>query len=291
MTDIFLSYTESDRDTARRIAGVLGKTGWTVWWDRRIPAGETWRSVLEHALEDMRCMVVLWSARSIESEWVYEEASEGRRQGKLVPVMIEKVRPPAGFREIQAADLTGWDGSADFEGLQMLLGDLESMLGKPLPADKEEARKRGEPPEDNAGPPYDPSDLAGGTITTPWWRQNARPILAAVAALLVAGAIYLALAGRQPAVAPPPLPEPERQASRPDTAPAPATPLPASPAADSPPVATAVEKLPPKPHAVVKRSETARTTSPRCADLLARVQLGESLSREAQAVFQKECQQ
>ncbi|MEO8411508.1 MAG: toll/interleukin-1 receptor domain-containing protein, partial [Propionivibrio sp.] len=74
MTDIFLSYTESDRDAARRIAGVLRTTGWTVWWDRRIPAGETWRSVLEDALENMRCMVVLWSARSIESEWVYEEA-------------------------------------------------------------------------------------------------------------------------------------------------------------------------------------------------------------------------
>lgn len=45
-------------------------------------------------------MVVLWSARSIESEWVYEEATEGRRQGKLVPVLIDAVRPPAGFREI-----------------------------------------------------------------------------------------------------------------------------------------------------------------------------------------------
>lgn len=56
MTDIFLSDTESDRDTARRIAGVLGKTGWTVWRDRRIPAGETWRNVLEYAQEDMRGM-------------------------------------------------------------------------------------------------------------------------------------------------------------------------------------------------------------------------------------------
>jgi hypothetical protein len=131
MTDIFLSYTERDRDTARRIAEALGSAGWTVWWDRRIPAGETWRTVLDHALEDMRCMVVLWSAKSIESEWVYEEASEGRRQRKLVPVMIENVRPPAGFREIQAADLSGWDGSPDFDGLRMLLADLENLLGKP----------------------------------------------------------------------------------------------------------------------------------------------------------------
>ena len=89
-------------------------------------------------------MVVLWSAKSIESEWVYEEASEGRRQGKLVPVMIENVRPPAGFREIQAADLTGWDGSADFDGLRMLLSDLENLLGKRR---RQRQRKRPRPSE------------------------------------------------------------------------------------------------------------------------------------------------
>ena len=47
MSDIFLSYTEQDREQARRIAAVLESVGWTVWWDRRIRAGETWRSVLD----------------------------------------------------------------------------------------------------------------------------------------------------------------------------------------------------------------------------------------------------
>lgn len=131
MTDIFLSYTKRDRDTARRVTKALGSAGWSVWWDRRIPVGKTWRDVLGHALEDSRCVVVLWSAESIKSEWVCEEATEGRRLGKLFPVMIEAVRPPAGFREIQAADLTGWDGSPDFDGLRILLSDIESLLGKP----------------------------------------------------------------------------------------------------------------------------------------------------------------
>ena len=44
---------------------MLESVGWTVWWDRRIPAGKTWRSMLEKALENMRRMIVLWSARSI----------------------------------------------------------------------------------------------------------------------------------------------------------------------------------------------------------------------------------
>ena len=50
---------------ARCVAAMLESVGWTVWRDRPIPAGETWLSMLEKALENMRRMIVLWSARSI----------------------------------------------------------------------------------------------------------------------------------------------------------------------------------------------------------------------------------
>jgi len=116
------------------MAQLLESSGWSVWWDRRIPAGENWRSVLEQALATMRCMVVLWSEHSVRSEWVCEEASEGRRLNKLIPVLIERVRPPAGFREIQAADLVDWDGSRDFPAVRELIRDLTERLGKPLAA-------------------------------------------------------------------------------------------------------------------------------------------------------------
>ena len=132
MADIFLSYAKEDRDVARQIATLLGNAGWVVWWDRRIPAGRTWRSVLEEALQEMRCMVVLWSAHSIESDWVRDEADEARVRKKLVPVLIEAVNPPVGFRNIQAADLSDWDGSSNAPGVQQLLGDLESLIGKPV---------------------------------------------------------------------------------------------------------------------------------------------------------------
>ena len=133
MADIFLSYSAKDREPARRLADRLQAAGWSVWWDRRIPAGRTWRSVLAHELETMRCMVVLWSADSVQSDWVCEEASEGRQLGRLVPVALDHVRPPAGFRELQAADLVGWDGTADFAGLQQLLDDIARLIGVPVP--------------------------------------------------------------------------------------------------------------------------------------------------------------
>jgi hypothetical protein len=133
MADIFLSYAKEDRDVARQLSRRLIQAGWTVWWDRRIPAGRTWRQMLESALREMRCMVVLWSSHSIESDWVKEEAEEARLRKKLVPVLIEAVIPPVGFRTIQAADLTDWDGVGESRGVRQLIADLELILGKSAP--------------------------------------------------------------------------------------------------------------------------------------------------------------
>jgi hypothetical protein len=151
MADIFLSYANEDRETARAVAGLLESAGCTVWWDRRIPAGRTWRSMIEEALRDMRCMVVLWSTHSIDSDWVKEEAEEARALGKLIPVLIEPVKPPVGFRSIQAADLTDWDGSADSLGARQLIADLQSLMAKPrqqtFPEAEEVSRKNRPIPE------------------------------------------------------------------------------------------------------------------------------------------------
>ncbi len=129
MDDIFISYANEDRDRAAQLATFLETEGWRVWWDRRIPAGRSWRSVLEEAVEDTRCMIVLWSENSVKSPWVAEEAEEARRLGKtLVPVMIQRVEPPLGFRTIQAANLINWDGSADHPAGRQLVADLKALL-------------------------------------------------------------------------------------------------------------------------------------------------------------------
>ncbi|HEX9662414.1 MAG TPA: TIR domain-containing protein, partial [Candidatus Binatia bacterium] len=133
MADIFLSYAKEDREAAHKLSMLLEGAGWSVWWDRRIPAGRTWRDVLEEALRSMGCMVVLWSSHSVDSDWVKEEAEEARSVKKLVPVLIDAVNPPVGFRAIQAADLTDWDGASESVGARQLIADLELLIGKPAP--------------------------------------------------------------------------------------------------------------------------------------------------------------
>jgi hypothetical protein len=119
MADIFISYAREDLESAGRLAATLQEQGWSVFWDRTIPAGKSWREVIGATLADARCIVVLWSQHSVDSHWVIEEADFGLRRRILIPAFIESAEPPFGFGSIQAADLSEWrvgrmERSSDF---------------------------------------------------------------------------------------------------------------------------------------------------------------------------------
>ena len=104
MTDVFISYSSEDRDRVRPLVATLERGGWDVWWDRQIDAGVAFDREIERAIDEAKCIVVVWSSTSVESEWVRTEAGEGLEKGNLVPVLIEDVKPPLAFRRIQAID-------------------------------------------------------------------------------------------------------------------------------------------------------------------------------------------
>ena len=134
MPDIFISYKRQDRPWAEALAQALEATGRSVWWDDRLAAGEQYDEVLETQLEQTRCVIVLWSAASIESRWVRTEANEGLRRNILVPVKIEDVEPPLAFRLIHTGSLIGWDRTAAHPLLADLVQDVNRMLGQPAAA-------------------------------------------------------------------------------------------------------------------------------------------------------------
>ena len=130
MADIFISYAREDLSRIQPLAKALEQQGWSVFWDRTIPAGKTWREVIGKALEDAGSVIVAWSKSSIESTFVQEEADRGRERKRLIPILIDDVRPPLGFGSFQAANLVNWNGQKDYPDFQALLGSISETLCK-----------------------------------------------------------------------------------------------------------------------------------------------------------------
>jgi pimeloyl-ACP methyl ester carboxylesterase len=119
MSDIFISYASEDRDRITPLVELLEAEGWTVWWDQSMPAGPRFDNAIDEAQSDCSCVIVAWSRHSVISDYVVDEATYGRERAILVPLRLDDVRPPLGFRAIQTANMFEWPKHP---------GDLNSLL-------------------------------------------------------------------------------------------------------------------------------------------------------------------
>jgi hypothetical protein len=131
MADLFVSYAREDKARAAEIVRLLEDYGWDVFWDQETRAGTHWPKVLEEELGKARCLVALWTATSIASRWVRIEAYEALQTEKLVPVLLDEVRPPLEFRQTHTFDLIGWNGDREDARLVHLLADLTALAKAP----------------------------------------------------------------------------------------------------------------------------------------------------------------
>jgi len=123
--DTFVSYAAEDRGRVEPLVRALESAGFSVWWDRQIEAGKSFDRTIEEELAAASCVLVVWSKRSVDSDWVREEADEGLRRGILVPVQIDPCQIPLGFRRIQAAQLLNWPKAQN--GLSSLIERVASV--------------------------------------------------------------------------------------------------------------------------------------------------------------------
>lgn len=109
MAKLFLSYSRKDAGRARRFTEWLERQGHDVWRDDDdIGGGASFSSEIEKALNECDAVLVLWSADSVQSAWVRDEAGFGRDSGKLIPFSLDGTAPPLGFRQFQSIDLSRW---------------------------------------------------------------------------------------------------------------------------------------------------------------------------------------
>jgi len=160
MVDIFLSYASEDKKTAELFVNALTEEGWSVWWDRHIGLGQQFERVIDNAIRSARCVVVLWSSNSVESDWVSSEASEGLERKILVPVKIEDVRIPVAFRNIQTARLDASPLTKSNSEFDHFLASIERILGNDAAVEEPRATYQRSSQSANKPPTPPPNTIA-----------------------------------------------------------------------------------------------------------------------------------
>ena len=177
MADVFLSYARPNADQAKRVAAMLSKSGFSIWFDKELPAHRPYADVIAAELDAAAAVLVLWSKDAVGSQWVRSEANRARETGRLVQARLDDARLPMPFDQVQCADLRHWSGK-DSAGWQSVAAGLAALVG-------------GEPRDPSVASPGRRSLLAagagaaaviaGGIVV---WRQH-RPSLSPEAALLL----------------------------------------------------------------------------------------------------------
>lgn len=125
---LFLSYSRTDETRAKRLAQILEKSGYEIWWDALIEGGAAYARSISEALDHADAVIVLWSARSVESDWVRDEAAQGRDRHRLIPLSLDGSAPPIGFRQYQVIDLSHWHGRSGSREIEAIIRAIDAVI-------------------------------------------------------------------------------------------------------------------------------------------------------------------
>jgi formylglycine-generating enzyme required for sulfatase activity len=168
LANIFLSYAREDVNKAKLLAVALESEGWSVFWDRSsLLAGQDFDVVIEKAINEAECMIVVWSAAAKQSDWVRGEATIGRERKILVPILLESVDPPIAFRYLHTENFVGWHGDKKSASYLALCKALNARIDK---AKAEEPLSQ---------------SINKSTPTQPRWHFRTSPKIIAITGILV----------------------------------------------------------------------------------------------------------
>lgn len=131
----FVSYKSEDRQAVAVLVDALREVGLAVWWDQDIRSGSPWEESIHMELIAAGCVLVCWTARSVDPHLgakVQVEAREALDGGKLVQVVLDDVKPPLFFRQYQAKDLRNWSGLTTVANFKAIVEAIRFQLASPL---------------------------------------------------------------------------------------------------------------------------------------------------------------
>jgi hypothetical protein len=175
MADVFISYAREDRQWVEKLAEQLQAEGFSVWWDWDLLVGKRYRETIDAELQACKAAVVVWSQYSVRSDFVRDEAEEAQQRNVLLPILKEVVRPPAGFRQIQSADLSNWNGGTTDDELRRVMKGVAHLVGHPAAGNKNDSSAD----SDTQQKPLSPATSTVRTAEAAAPKPESRPVVPA----------------------------------------------------------------------------------------------------------------
>jgi hypothetical protein len=127
MSEVFISYSTTDRYFAELLVRELGALGLDVFWDRLIPAGAPWSESVDHAITSAEFVLVSLSPAYLASSECQHQLNlallcESQGKALVVPLIIEDCALPELIQQKAYADFK-FDFSIGVDALiHVLLG-------------------------------------------------------------------------------------------------------------------------------------------------------------------------
>ncbi|WP_407050896.1 TIR domain-containing protein [Methyloraptor flagellatus] len=191
--DLFVCHVTEDRQTAQDLVVELEKRGLRCWFaPRDIVGGQAYDDAIADALDECRAMLLVFSDRCNDSDYIRREVTVAGESGKIViPLRIEDAKPRKGLK-IRLTDLHWIDAFVErdkaLDQLVTTVGNLDGPLAalpaKPLPTSDTETTNDG----------FSPPPLSAPRPTSP----RLAALSAAVLVLSAAGGYWYWSAGSAP---------------------------------------------------------------------------------------------
>jgi TIR domain len=118
MPSVYIAYSHADREFASALVDQLISSGFDIYWDQMLTAGQDWGELLPKFLSQADAFVVIISNAGPQSTWVMSEVGRAlglsleRNRPFIIPVCLDNAGVPSPLAHIQAifgtsADVAG----------------------------------------------------------------------------------------------------------------------------------------------------------------------------------------
>lgn len=107
MADVFISYSPPDHARVREIAERLSSLGYVVIWNNEPRTGRPQYDEIERRIDAAAAVLTVWTQHARNAPEVFAQSARALDAGKLLQMRLDNVAPPAPFKALPLADMSG----------------------------------------------------------------------------------------------------------------------------------------------------------------------------------------